>query len=78
MLWRLWAIWDVTGHDPYRVFNSLDDEYRPVEGGGPSFPPPYPDRVQSVIYAFARFSQERKEDLAGAKRTPQRRRRKQG
>ena len=74
MLWRLWSIWDVSGRDPYCVFNSLQDDYTPVEGGGGPLPPPYPDRLQAVLFAFGAFSQQRREDLAGAKRRPVRKR----
>lgn len=50
----LYLAWKHGGHDPYRLFNRLRDDYRPLEDpAGEPLPPPHPERVANVIYAFA-------------------------
>lgn len=53
----MYQAWRHGGHDPYRLFNMLDENYCPP-GGGPPQPPPFPSRVRAVIYAFAEYADE--------------------
>lgn len=55
------------GRDPYLVWNQLDDNYMPLEGGGGQLPPPNPDRLLGVLYAFGTYSFRTDARLAGAK-----------
>jgi hypothetical protein len=67
----------VTGRDPYCVFNQLDDDFMPLEGGGGALPPPDLDKHQSILYAFGAYSMERREALAGVKKPTRKRQPKQ-
>jgi hypothetical protein len=53
----LYLAWLHGGHDPYRLFNRLGDDYRPLEasadGDRPQFRPPNPKRLSHVVYGFA-------------------------
>jgi hypothetical protein len=49
--------WRYGGHDPYRLFHMLDENYAPM-GGGPVKPPPYPTRLRCVIYGFSTVASE--------------------
>jgi hypothetical protein len=45
-------VWRTTGHDPYRLYNNLDAEYRPLHDPSlPPRPPQFPERVRAFIYA---------------------------
>jgi hypothetical protein len=48
----LYLAWRHGGHDPYRLYNALDENYVPMDGGEPR-PPRHPDRLRAVIYGFA-------------------------
>ncbi len=53
----MWAAWHYGGEDPYRLYNMLDVDYRPV--GNPEAaprPPRYPDRLQRFMYGLVRAS----------------------
>lgn len=57
----LYLAWKHAGLDPYRTFNRLDDEYRPLEPGGDRkepLRPPDPGRLASVVYGFAVLAEE--------------------
>jgi hypothetical protein len=50
----LYLAWRHGGHDPYRLYNMLDEDYRPL--GKPDaepLPPHAPRRLRNVVYAFA-------------------------
>jgi hypothetical protein len=52
----LYLAWLHGGHDPYRLFNMLDEGYRPLEpteGDPPQHRPPDPRRLSQVVYGFA-------------------------
>jgi hypothetical protein len=53
----LWAAWRFGGEDPWRTYNMLDAEYRPI--GSPDLPairPRHPRRLKAFLYACARAS----------------------
>lgn len=60
--------WRYGNEDPYKLYNSLDDDYRPREGGEPR-PPLYPGRVRYFIYGMAQAAFEMDTELAGAKQS---------
>lgn len=50
----LYLAWKHGGHDPYRLFNELRDDYRPLRRPEMEpLPPPFPERLRRVLYAFA-------------------------
>lgn len=61
----LYLAWKHSGADPYRLFNALRDDYRPLERPEREpLPPPYPERLRNVIYAFATFAEREAYELA--------------
>ena len=62
----MWSVWRVNGRDPYRIYHDLDDDYVPMGGGDP-MPPPYPSRLQAVLFAFGDHEFKFRARLAGAK-----------
>jgi hypothetical protein len=48
----LFYVWKASGADPYKLYNSLGDDYRPlaVPDAEPR-PPQFPERVRTFIYA---------------------------
>jgi hypothetical protein len=55
----LYLAWKHGGHDPYRLYNGLDDDYRPIEDSEkPVMPPPDPRKLRNVIYGFATFAHQ--------------------
>lgn len=61
----LYLAWKHGGMDPYRLFNSLRDDYRPLERPeAEPLPPPHPERLRNVIYAFAVFTERESLELA--------------
>jgi hypothetical protein len=63
----LYLAWKHGGHDPYRMFHNLDDNYYPMRGGGERMPPPYPARLRAVIYGFAMVAEEDAVKMAGGR-----------
>lgn len=68
----LFYTWKASGQDPYRLYNGLDDDYRPM--GDPSAerrPPQFPERVRAFIYACAMYAREldRKDRMEQAQAT---------
>jgi hypothetical protein len=54
----LYLAWKHSGLDPYRLFNSLREDYRPLEDpAAEPLPPPHPERLRNVVYAFAAFAE---------------------
>jgi hypothetical protein len=54
----LYLAWKHGGLDPYRLFNCLRDDYRPLERPDQEpLPPVFPTRLRSVIYAFAAIAE---------------------
>lgn len=54
----LYLAWKHGGHDPYRLFNELDEDFRPLERPDREpMPPPFPDRLRRVVYAFASIAE---------------------
>lgn len=68
----LYLAWRYGGHDPYRLYNSLDEQYRPVEGGE-ALPPLEPWRVKMFVYGCAIYAQKDEIQKAGGKTTPEQR-----
>ena len=60
----LWCAWRFGGSDPFRLFNGLDDAYRPLDTGRGDSPrrPAHPSRVRSFMYAAALVAAERHGD----------------
>jgi hypothetical protein len=55
----LFYAWTASGADPYRLYNRLDERYRPLgHPDEPPRPPPFPERVQAFIYAMGRHYRE--------------------
>jgi hypothetical protein len=47
------------GVDPYRLYNSLDEQYRPLhQPGADPRPPQFPERVRAFTYAVANYARE--------------------
>ena len=65
----LYLAWRYGGHDPYRLYNSLDEQYRPIDGGqlGDPAPPPEPWRVKMFVYGCAMHAQKDEIQKAGGK-----------
>lgn len=60
------------GADPYRLYNGLGDDYRPL--GQPDAeprPPQFPERVRAFVYACAMYARElaRKDRMEQAQAT---------
>lgn len=53
----MWAAWHFGGEDPWRLYNMLDEDYRPVAAPerGP-IRPQNPRRVKAFLYACANYS----------------------
>jgi hypothetical protein len=52
--------------DPYRLFNGLEQDYRPI--GRPDEdprPPLFPSRLRSMIYGFALIADREAQAVAG-------------
>jgi hypothetical protein len=62
----LYLAWKHAGACPYRLFNRLDADYRPLEGG-PPLRPPRPHRLAAVVYGFAQLAEEESIALATAR-----------
>ena len=68
----LYLAWKHAGADPYRLFNRLDEDYRPLEGGVGGrrsrrrLPPPDPARIAHVIYGFSMLREQESIAAAGA------------
>lgn len=55
----LYAAWRFGGADPYRTFNSLDADYRPIgDRDAEPRPPPSPWRIRMFTYGCAMYAQE--------------------
>jgi hypothetical protein len=64
----LFLAWRYGGEDPYRTYNGLDMDYRPL--GRPQespHPPTYPSRLRMFLYGCGLVAQETESRLAGAK-----------
>jgi hypothetical protein len=56
-------VWRTTGHDPYRLYNNLDADYRPLHDPSlPSRPPQFPERVRAFIYACGQYANRLEEE----------------
>lgn len=53
----LYLAWRNGGHDPFRLYHGLNDDYVPWSGGDP-VRPAYPNRLRGLIYGFAAQAQE--------------------
>ena len=61
----LYLAWKHSGTDPYRLFNSLDESYRPLERPDREpLTPPHPERLRNVVYAFAACAERESFELA--------------
>jgi hypothetical protein len=65
----LYLSWKHGGHDPFRLYHDLDDDYRPLGGTQADrvHLPPSRRRVRLLVYAFAAKAEEDALALAGAK-----------
>jgi hypothetical protein len=61
----LYLVWRKTGQDPYRLYNMLGDDYRPLDGEGEPRRPLYPSRVVAFLIACGRQAWEDDVKLAG-------------
>lgn len=53
----MWAAWHYGGEDPYRLYNMLGSDYRPLWAPhAAAIPPRYPERLQRFMYGLARAS----------------------
>ncbi len=51
--------WKASGADPYRLYNGLDEHYRPLsDPNGEPRPPQFPERVRQFIYACGAYARE--------------------
>jgi hypothetical protein len=54
---HLWAAWRFGGEDPWRLYNMLDPDFRPVGASDlPPVRPRHPRRLKAFVYACARAS----------------------
>lgn len=65
----LFFTWKASGTDPYRLYNGLDESYRPL--GQPDAeprPPRFPERLRTFLYACGMYAHEldRKTAIEGA------------
>lgn len=61
----LYLAWKHSGADPYRLFNALREDYCPLERPDREpLPPPHPERLRNVIYAFAVFAERETSEMA--------------
>jgi hypothetical protein len=61
----LFLSWRGAAHDPYRLYNGLDEFYRPL--GHPDAeprPPRFPSRIRHFVYGCALANQELDAKLA--------------
>lgn len=59
----IFHVWRTTGHDPYRLYNNLDAEYRPIhDPTQPPRPPQFPERVRAFVYACGARQNELEEE----------------
>lgn len=66
-MFLLYLAWRYGGHDPYRLYNRLREDYRPLEDpSAEPCPPPNPARLASVIYAFANHARIEEYEMRGA------------
>jgi hypothetical protein len=55
----LFLVWKASGTDPYRLYNGLDEDYRPLgDPTAPRRPPLYPERVRAFLYACGERARE--------------------
>lgn len=55
----LFHAWRVSGANPYCLYNSLDERFRPLhDPEAPARPPQFPERVRAFIYACANYAHE--------------------
>lgn len=52
MPWLIFTAWRYGGEDPWRLYNDLDGDYRPLaDPERPAVRPKYPVRVRHFVYA---------------------------
>lgn len=62
----LYLAWKHAGSCPYRLFNLLRDDYRPLEDPSREpLPPPHPERLRNVLYAFAACAEREEVERVG-------------
>jgi hypothetical protein len=55
----LFNVWRSSGADPYRLYNGLDESYRPLHDPSlPPRPPQFPERVRAFVYACGARARE--------------------
>lgn len=55
----LFHAWRVSGADPYRLYNGLDEQYRPLHNPQlAARPPQFPERVRAFVYACGQYARE--------------------
>lgn len=62
----MYLAWRYGGENPYAVYNALDKEFVPYDGGEPR-PPLNPARLRYFIYGCGLAAFEEAAELAGAK-----------
>ena len=64
----MFLAWRYGGEDPYRTYNGLDEEYRPLgHPEEPPRPPTYPSRLRMFLYGCGIAAQDNESRLAGGK-----------
>ena len=64
----MFLAWRYGGDDPYRTYNGLDQDYRPL--GHPEEsprPPTYPSRLRMFLYGCGMAAYDNDSKFAGAK-----------
>lgn len=55
----LFNVWRASGADPYRTYNGLDEQYRPLHDlTADPRPPLFPERVRVFLYACGVYARE--------------------
>ena len=64
----LFLAWRYGGEDPYKTYNGLGSDYRPLgHPNEPSRPPQYPSRLRHFLYGCGLLAQSDDAKLAGAR-----------
>lgn len=55
----LFYLWKQSGADPYKVYNGLGPDYRPLhDPAAEPRPPRFPQRVKAFLYACGKYARE--------------------
>lgn len=66
----LFLAWRYGHGEPYRIYNGLDRDYRPLgHPEQPARPPLFPSRLRHFVYGCGLYASELEARLAGAQQT---------